>query len=543
MRQALLLLALFFLIKSYAQVLPTTLDNLKVKDAAARTIALDDCHFAMAGFWGGLQGSEPDSAFLMKVDPCGCVKWVETYFPLAGKRGAAFLDLVELNNGDIAAVGVVEAEETILGSTQDFQQMWTVVVDADGKVKQSKIWGLDDFPTQLLPSLYGVPASHGWAITQDVNGDILITGRALEVDATLPSSWRISSMLLRTDTLFNTIDLDFYGGQGRAELGLDLLPSVGGNIWIGGQVADSATASFYGLLRQVDASGNVLWDTLLNRSRADADGTGFWQMAERGGRLFAAGQSGPAGHRLGTDDAQLTILDISSRQVLANQAIGLPTTDEGAISIAIDDNDNIWLGGHGESTAIALKFSPSFQLIDTVLLAYPQYKSLFTSVLTLPQREEVVLGGARSRRSNTFDSLDIVFVNTGRDTMQCSAAEFLESYTGGIIIQVDDITTKVPEACLAIQTVCAPDGITPPDLAQDLVLYPNPVASGSTIHCEFGTHNPGTLRLMNMQGEIVKSAKLEGSEQTFSLPFLSPGLYIVHVETRHKRFVGKLLVQ
>jgi hypothetical protein len=68
---------------------PEVLDNLRINDAAARTIRTQDCHYLMAGFWGPINSTQPDSAFLMKLDPCGCTVWLEKFYPPPMAAGAA----------------------------------------------------------------------------------------------------------------------------------------------------------------------------------------------------------------------------------------------------------------------------------------------------------------------------------------------------------------------------------------------------------------------------------------------------------------------
>lgn len=77
----------------------------------------------------------------------------------------------------------------------------------------------------------------------------------------------------------------------------------------------------------------------------------------------------------------------------------------------------------------------------------------------------------------------------------------------------------------------------------DFTIYPNPSKSGSPIGF-IGIKYATYIEILNTQGKIIfeKSVSNSNGAETIKLPSLSPGLYLVRIQTNESQKVGKLII-
>lgn len=490
--------------------IPGTLDNLTVNDAAASTIQTEDCNYVMAGFWGPIAGMGPDSAFLMKLDPCGCALWLEKFYPPNGAGSAGFLDVIELANGELVAIGVAIVKDTLgvlpLGQVYEAQQIWTVRTTAQGDLIRSKTWGINEFPFSLAPTITGVPTSNGWAIIETSEGELALTGRALDVNTGNTFPLRLSDFLLQIDLDFNRQSWTVLPNQvGHLKWGLDLIELSDGDFMISGQSLDTLNQKAYVSVVRTQADGTVRYDSLYLESRGDAIHTGAYAMLEKPtGKVLLVGKELAPQRPMGDYDGFLMELEPGTGAQTGVLSFGLPNNDDGFLDIK-PFKGGYWLGGISRDIAVGLKINDLYQPLDTLLAGYANYKTAFLSVLPVGNSDSVVLAGARYQANQGFDSTDVVMVNTAYDSVTCASVSSILSYGGGIIIQIDDINAILPGVCQALPPVTCEkltlgsEGRMTPRLFH---LYPNP--SYGTLFLETSYQGPLELKCWDMTGRLVE---------------------------------------
>jgi hypothetical protein len=474
---------LFFLLPlllpycSFGQLqVPEVLDNLRVNDAAAKTIRTADCHYVMAGFWGPVNSNMADSAFLMKLDPCGCTVWLEKFYPPNGEGSCGFLDVVEMPNGDFIATGVAEVRDTFLTQNYVTQEIWTVKVDSDGLLLKSKTWGIEEFPFSILPVLSGIPASNAWGMCKTQDDMVALTGRIAEVNTSTADTLVLTDMLMKVDA---DLDLQWISSLGHSagqlRLGLDVVQGANGAYWVGGQSIDTLSKKVYAQLSHANSSGQLQWDTLYLASPIEGNGASVFSLTFTPQRnLMAAGRYQPPNVPNKKYDAFLLEIEASSGQLLSQHTYGLPGLDEGFIDLEPYQN-GYWTAGNVEKTGVALRLNPQLIPQDTLWVFYPTYAASFSSVLPIPSTDSVVIGGSRFQQGQGYDSTDVLFISTAYDSATCSPSTPIPSYRGGIIIQIDDINTKWQRICQVQSFLC--DTVTAVGEILELPglkIYPNP---------------------------------------------------------------------
>lgn len=509
--------------------IPEVLDNLQVNDAAARTIRTADCHYVMAGFWGPVNSNMADSAFLMKLDPCGCTVWLEKFYPGNGTGSCGFLDVVEMPNGDLIASGVAEVRDTLILQDYVTQEIWTVKVNAQGQLLNSKTWGIEEFPLTILPTLSGIPASNAWGMCKTQDGMVALTGRVADVNTGRTDTVILSDMLMKIDTDFNLQWVNTLAHDpGQLRLGLDVVQAASGDYWIGGQVADTLTGLVHAYVSQANSNGQLQWDSLYMASPAQGIGTAVFSLAFSPiGDIMAAGRYQPQGAPNKKYDAFLLEINSSTGQLLNQNTYGLLGLDDGFIDLKPYQN-GYWAAGYVEKTGVAIQLNSQLIPQDTLWVFYPGYAANFSSVLPIPNTDSVVIGGSRYQQGNGFDSTDVLFISTAYDTATCSPSTPLPSYRGGIIIQIDDINTKWQRICqvqsFLCDTVTAVDGILENDF---LKIYPNP--TNDLLFIEVERPEPIHIQIWDMQGRMIleKEIRMKGE---LDLSALSKGMYSLQIK-------------
>lgn len=524
---------------SFAQLqIPEVLDNLQVNDAAAKTIRTADCHYVMAGFWGPVNSDMADSAFLMKLDPCGCTVWLEKFYPANGAGSCGFLDVVEMPNGDFIATGVAEVRDTFLLQNYVTQEIWTVKVDAQGQLLQSKTWGIEEFPFTILPNPSGIPASNAWGLCKTKDDMVALTGRIASFDNTLV----LTDMLMKVDANLNLQWITSIGHTaGQLRLGLDVIQGPNEAYWIGGQVIDTVNNKVYASVSQANSSGQLLWDSLYMESPFAGNGTSVFSLAfSSGGDILAAGRYQPPNAPNQKYDAFLLEIDPTTGQLRSQNTYGASFTDDGFVDIKAYQN-GYWVAGYVEQSAVALQLNPQLIAQDTLWVYYPTYSANFSSVLPIPNTDSLVLGGSRYQQGTGFDSTDVLFISTAYDSATCSPSTPLPSYRGGIIIQIDDINTKWQRIC-QVQSFLCDTATAVEDLLKEngVAIYPNPTFDWLFVEIE----RPGPVRaqIFDLQGRIVLEQEIitKGKMDTRVIP---QGMYIVRISNeKDKLLQGKLIL-
>ncbi len=527
---------------SFGQLqIPEVLDNLGVNDAAAKTIRTADCHYVMAGFWGPVNSSMPDSAFLMKLDPCGCTVWLEKFYPANGAGSCGFLDVVELPNGDLVAAGVAEVRDTLLAQSYLTQETWTVKVNAQGQLLRSKTWGIEEFPFSILPTLSGIPASNAWGMCRTQDDMIALTGRIAEVNTAATDTLILSDMLMKIDSDFDLQWISTLAHErGQLRLGTDVIQSAGGDYFVGGQVIDTVIGQNFAYVSRANSAGQLQWDSLYMASPAAGVGTSAFSLAfSPTGNLLSAGRYQPAGVPNKKYDAFILEIQPLTGQLLSQNTYGLPSTDDGFIDLKPSQN-GYWAAGYIEKTALALQLNPQLIPQDTLWVFYPSYSANFTSVLPIPGTDSLVLGGSRYQQGSGFDSTDVLFISTAYDSTTCSPSTPLPSYRGGIIIQIDDINTKWQRIC-QVQAFLCDTLTTVEDFGEksNWRIYPNPTSD--KLFIESREAQPVQVQLWDLQGRLLLEQEIR-SKGEVDVKGLAKGAYIIRIYTLDGRsFLAKMV--
>lgn len=521
--------------------IPEVLDNLTVNDAAAKTIRTADCHYVMAGFWGPINSNMADSAFLMKLDPCGCTVWLEKFYPENGAGTCGFLDVVEMPNGDLVAAGVAEVRDTLLTQNYVTQEIWTVKVDAQGQLLRSKTWGIEEFPFTILPTISGIPASNAWGMCLTNDDMIALTGRVAEVNTGATDTLILSDMLMKIDTNFSLQWVNTLAHQrGQLRLGLDVIQGASGDYWVGGQAADTLSNQIHAFVSRANSNGQLQWDSLYMASPAAGVGTSVFSLAfSAAGEILAAGRYQPAGAPNLKYDAFLLEIAPLTGQLLSQNTYGLLWTDDGFIDLEPYQN-GYWTAGYVENSGVALQLNPQLIPQDTLWVFYPGYAANFSSVLPIPNTDSLVIGGSRYQQGSGFDSTDVLFISTAYDSMTCSPSTPLPSYRGGIIIQIDDINTKWQRICQVQSFLC--DTVTAVEKGEMFTgwsVFPNPTEGRLLI--EIDDPEPMTAEIRDMQGRLLvkKEIRLKGE---LNLESLAKGVYFIRVKNEDGGIVGARLI-
>jgi len=511
--------------------IPEVLDNLQVNDAAAKTIRTADCHYVMAGFWGPLNSNMPDSAFLMKLDPCGCTVWLEKFYPGNGAGSCGFLDVVEMPNGDLIASGVAEVRDTLILQNYVTQEIWTVKVDAQGQLLRSKTWGIEEFPFSILPTITGIPASNAWGICKTNDDMIALTGRVAEVNTGRTDTLILSDMLMKMDANFSLQWINTLAHKpGQLRLGADVIQGSRGDYWVGGQVVDTLSGHNHAFVSRANSNGQLQWDSLYMESPAQGIGTAVFSLAfSASGDIMAAGRYQPPNAPNQKYDAFLLEINPTTGQLLSQNTYGLLGLDDGFLDLKPYQN-GYWAAGYVEKTGVALQLNQQLIPQDTLWVFYPDYAANFSSVLPIPNTDSLVIGGSRFQAGNGFDSTDVLFISTAYDSTTCSPSTPLPSYRGGIIIQIDDINTKWQRICQVQSFLC--DTVTAVEAfsaLEKLRIYPNP--TDNRLFIEWDDPEPFQVQIWDMQGRLLleKEIRMKGELNLMDMP---TGMYVIAIKIK-----------
>lgn len=521
------------------------LNPVSVKDGASAMIQVENgAAYVMTGIWGDTLGAAtPDSAFLLKLNYCGCTVWDRPRRFYAGAGNAILLDLIQLPSGGYVAAGLVESPDSLVlnFSLPPFppipivlwrgmaQKLWMIRTDAQGNLQGQKIWSWRDLPhdnTLALGSnvVFASPASNAWGIALHPNGDLYLTGRVLHVQATVDitasippvlslrdSSVSLDAFLLRTDTTasFGLKSFSRLNRPNSLRWGTDVSTS-GQDLLISGQALDSPPpARSYATLTRVTANGLIIWDSVYFASHGNQQGVGAF--AVDGSAIALTGARNPLSAPAGELQAFMMQADYSTGRVLSYRSYPIPGTNTAGFGLS-SFAGGYWMAGMAGTagkrgnSAWVVKTDMNFNPVATVALPAGDSVALFRSVHGSCYGSQWGFAAAGLRynpaRNDNFANADILFANSSVDEPFCRSNGAHTDFYGGIIIQIDDINEDL--FCSLPAHACTGLGIQADGLNRSpFSIFPNP--SQGKLHIEWRLDVPAPVMavLLDLQGRMV----------------------------------------
>ncbi|MFN8396481.1 MAG: T9SS type A sorting domain-containing protein [Bacteroidia bacterium] len=332
-------------------------DSLDHTARANKLIVAQDGAFVVAGTWN-------DSAFVMKIDPCGDVIWRKNYH--RGTKSELF-GICELSNGRFATTGYCRGCAS--GQPPTAEKAWVILTSPQGVLVKDTLLGVFSSNSDLH--------ARGMDILVAADGNLALTGSispALFQQAVLfakftPGLSLVQLRQIRHQALNQGVAIVKAANGGFA---------IGGTSWVWGQPG-------YAHVFRCNSNGDTLWtrrstipDTWLNSMAGD--GTN--------GRFIGTGSRNRANNPLGKNVFVFSV-NSTTGAIQTQQDYGYAGNDEGAHIVKVNGGYLIGArlapssGGWAQQRDAVLRLDTGFNYVDTLFYQPALHEHIFRSIVPL----------------------------------------------------------------------------------------------------------------------------------------------------------------
>ena len=514
------------------------LDNLNLPDGSMQMIETENGNFVSAGYW-------ENEGWLAKFNPCGAIIWMKRF--QRGNGRTLLWEVMEIENGDLIAVGQAETPQTVPNSP-DVISAFVVRTDACGNILHERQVNL---PTTGLPLGLLTPTA-AYGVAKSLNDGIVITGQNIGVEISnlspVEASLRKTVFLFELDSLLNPIQFtDFPHLPQQDSLVAYQVQTLRDGYAVTGSYRDPVADSIYLFAAKTDSNFQQQWLERWDAAPPDLFLTGStvdWSLYHTATALDtnALGELliGGSHYRNPFDflDAFARIVDPSSGSLIDQQsypnlgldlALDIQSYDQGVLlsgGLTFFDGVDWTLASSVWETQPDLSPAGLFTYTDST-----DYYFLATSILPLNplDGDAHAFAGQRYLPGIGQDtSASIIFVNAqAQDQLPETPL-----YYGGVIVQIEDVNIRDTILC---RPASPPDECLLSSFIQRQELqiqeaFPVPSGDWVTLKWEGWSPYSAQVKLMDAQGRTLQQLPVlpGATEMQLSLEALPVGRYWVH---------------
>jgi hypothetical protein len=457
--------------------------------------------------YGNSPGNNVDG-YLIKTDPNGNIIWTKTY----GSMDADQIYWVE----------------TCSDSTYMFCGQSIDMITGNSLLNIAKISLIGDLIWQKNYKVGNYESGSTISMTND--GGFILGGQCdISSDEQL--------LLLKADSVGNVIWKKYFGGPDIENTDEILQLSDGGFLIVG-----TSRYGFYSnslFLIRTDSIGNQLWAKTYNTAPALKKLYPGKMIALDSGGFILAGTTNASGQPL--SDVILMRLDDTGN--IQWQKIYVTAENDRAEDMLIDEDGNYLIAGAtaisssaGFFDAMIMKIDTAGNFLNAFSIGIPTEDETAVNIL-LNDQQEIIVSGTISGQGVGEQDIFLFSANKNYDSLICnsvsiyyvedSVAIVANVYNGNWTPVIFETTGVLAEDNGGIAVdVCSVNAI--PEVISGLTLvYPNPATDELKMICDNHIGEKVSFKIINMIGEIVKVGSIEISSAEYSLDIrdLSPGCY------------------